>query len=133
MTFGLNDLLRKATEDAASGALQEGLKAASEGVGRKLADTPLSPARTERIAQVRQAIISSGEKARVEAVAQLAEDAAALGLFVAAAREQDSVESHDQEAMLDAVEELGCSALRLLRDLAGTHMPEALGQVDERD
>ncbi len=120
LAFGLDDLLKLASEDNASRALQEGLKAASEGVGRELVDTELSPAKPERIAQIRWAITDPEADPKLEGVAHLAEEVAALGLFVGAAREAGGVTDEEQEAVLDVVEEVGSNALKVIRELVET-------------
>ncbi len=120
LAFGLDDLLKLAAEDAASKPLQEGLKAASEGVGRELADTDLSRAKPERIAQIKRAITDSDADPTLEGFAHLVEEVAALGLFVGAAREAGGVNDEEQEAVFDAVEEIGSSALKVIRELVGT-------------
>ncbi len=120
MAFELDNLLKLAAEDNASRALQEGLKAASEGVGRALADTDLSRAKAERIAQIRWAIADSEAEPKLEGFADLAEEVAALGLFVGAVREAGGVTDEEQEAVLDAVEEVGSSALKVIRGLVET-------------
>ena len=120
LAFGLDDLLKLAAEDNASKALQEGLKAASEGVGRELADTDLSRAKPERIAQIKRAIADSDADSTPEGFAQLVEEVAALGLFVGAARKAGGASDEEQEAVFDAVEEIGSSALKAIRELVGT-------------
>ena len=120
LTFGLDDLLKLAAEDAASRPLQEGLKAASEGVGRALVDADLSRAKPERIAQIKRAIAGSGALPKLEGFAELAEEVAALGLFIGAVREAGSITDEEQEAVFDAVEEIGSNALKVIRELVGT-------------
>ena len=120
LAFGLDDLLKLAAEDNASRALQEGLKAASEGVGRELADTDLSPAQSERIAQIRWTTSDSEADSKLEGFVHLAEEVAALGLFVGAVREAGGVTDEEQEAVLDAVEEVGSNALKVIRELVQT-------------
>ena len=120
LAFGLDDLLKLAAEDNASKALQEGLKAASEGVGRELADTDLSPAKPERIAQIGWTLTDSEADPKLEGFAYLAEEVATLGLFVGAVREAGGVTDEEQEAVLDAVEEVGSNALKVIRELVRT-------------
>ena len=120
MAFGLDDLLKLAAGDVISRPLQEGLKAVSEGVGRALADADLSREKSERIAQIRKAIAGSGAGPKFTGFAELAEERAALGLFFRAVREAGGISDKEQEAVFDAVEEIGSNALKVIRELVET-------------